>query len=110
MSTTTPTEPVAGDDTGLFDPTPFEMKRPKLDGYSADKLVLAIGGTIGLLWQDQDDVEFMEEMRLGQDVKITIVATVVGKGFGLKTSEDDETATFKVNLKAHTIEREPVLE
>ena len=98
---------VQGNGSELFDPEPFTLPIPKLDGYTSDRLVLTIGGSIELDRAD-DHLRLLEAMRLGQDVDLRITARVSGKGFthALRIKDDDEeveSTAYQVKLKAHTV-------
>ena len=89
----------------LFDPKPFTRPIPKLDGHVADRVVLAFGGSVELDRLVEDDLELVERLRLGQDVTLTIEATVAGKGFSHATKADEEEQVgYTVKLRVHSVE------
>jgi len=104
MTTTTDVDPNATDVDGLFDTEPFTRPIPKLDGHVADRLGIGFTGTVKLDRLLEDNLEYIEGLRLGQDVSITIEATVAGKGFSHTTkANDDEEVGYSVKLRVHSI-------
>ena len=88
----------------LFDTEPFELPIPKLDGHVADRLVLAFGGSVELDRLIEDDLATLEGLRLGQNVRYTVEATVAGKGFSHSTkANEDEQVGYTVRLRVHSI-------
>jgi len=85
-----------------------QMEIPGLDGYRAEKLVVSLSG--GVEFNDvtqADDVEFVRSLKLGQEVKLTVTATVTKKGFVLTPGKDDMTddkTSFGVGLRVHSLE------
>lgn len=53
-----------------------------------------------------DSLELLDDLRLGQDVELTVTATVVGKAFGYLSKGDnaDDVASYQVKLKAHSVQ------
>ena len=85
-----------------------QMEIPGLDGYKAEKLAIAISGGVEFTDVTQaEDVAFVKSLKLGQEVKLTVTATVTKKGFVLTLGKDDLTddkTTFGVGLKVHSLE------
>lgn len=90
-------------DQDLFPGSAYDLPIPKLDGHKADKLVIALGGTIELDRTSSEDLDLIAALDLGTDIELAIVAAVAGKGFALKASEGDETTTYRISLRAHTL-------
>jgi hypothetical protein len=97
---------VAEDGSELFDPAPFTLPIPKLDGYTSDRLLLTFGGSIELDRAD-DHLRLLEAMNLGQDVELVVTARVSGKGFThtvrIKDDVEEDSVAYQVKLKAHTV-------
>ncbi len=94
----------ATDDGRIFDPAPFTRPIPKLDGHVADRLGIGFGGTVKLNRLLDDNLEYLEGLRLGQTIELTIEATVAGKGFTHTTkANDDEEVGYAVKLRVHSI-------
>jgi len=89
---------------GLFDKEPYTKPIPKLDGHVADRLGIGFTGTVKLDRLLNDNLEYIEGLRLGQDVTITIEASVAGKGFTHTTkANEDEEVGYAVKLRVHSI-------
>lgn len=86
-----------------------QMAIPGLDGYVAEKLAVSLSG--GVEFNDvtqADDVQFVKGLRLGQEVKLTVIATVVDKGYRLQLGRDemtDDKMTYGVKVKVHSLEQ-----
>jgi hypothetical protein len=103
-TTTIDVDPNATDGDGLFDAEPFTRPIPKLDGHVADRLGIGFTGSVKLDRLLEDNLQYIEGLRLGQDVTITIEATVAAKGFTHATKGDDnEEVGYNVKLKVHSI-------
>jgi hypothetical protein len=85
-----------------------QLELPGLDGYTAEKLAVTLSGGVEFTDVTQrEDVEFVKSLRLGQEVRLAVTATVTGKGFKLTPARDDMTddkTAFGVALKVHTLE------
>lgn len=91
----------------LFDASKFDLPVPRVDGEKADTIKIKLGGGIEIETTDEAWLHYVDGLKAGQDVSLTVEALVAGKAFTLK--RDDETgeltATYAVTLKAHTIYR-----
>lgn len=94
---------VVGNKTELFDPKPFQLPIPKLDGTKADKLELKITGTIPLDPTSEADLALINSLMLDQDVTLHLEAQIQGKAFKVTRGEDETTATHVITAKAHTL-------
>ena len=85
-----------------------QMEIPGLDGYRAEKLALTLSGGVEFSDLTQaEDVAFVKSLRLGQEVRLGVVATVTKKGFMLVPGKDElaeHKTTFGVGLKVHSLE------
>jgi hypothetical protein len=85
-----------------------QMEIPGLDGYRAEKLALSLTGGVEFSDLTQaEDVEFVKSLKLGQEVRLNVTATVVKKGFALSLGKDEMTedkTTFGVSLKVGSLE------
>ena len=86
-----------------------QLAIPGLDGYVAEKLTVALSGGVEFSDVTQaEDVQFVKSFKLGQEVRLTVVATVTKKGFVLTPGKDDMTddkTSFGVGLKVHSLEQ-----
>lgn len=89
----------------LFDGTQYDLPIPKLDGHKADVLRLAIGGQIDLDLYDQQALEFLNNLKLGQDLELTLTVHVSGTAWrhNLKGEDQADHVVHQVALKAHTL-------
>lgn len=96
MSTTAPAD--------LFPASAYDLPIPTLDGHKANKLVLAIGGTIELDRTNTEHLDLINDLELGRDISYHVTFTVTGKGYAYKATDDDETTSYQIKLRAHTIQ------
>lgn len=90
----------------VFNAAQYVLDIPELDGYKADKLLVAFGGGIELDRTSGDDLDFVNGLELGREVTITVTGTVTRKGFTYAVGKDDEPgqAGYGVSLKVHTLD------
>lgn len=85
-----------------------QLEIPGLDGYVAEKLAVTLTGGVEFTDVTQaDDVAFVKSLRLGQEVSLTVIATVMKKGHTLTPGKDDMTddkLAYGVGLKVHSLE------
>jgi hypothetical protein len=92
--------------TQVFDPSPFDLPIPTVDGLKADKLRVSFTGTIDLDRTDLDDLELLEKLKLGRDYPFTVEATCVSKPQAYSPSEDGPGTTLvQATMKVHTLRR-----
>ena len=104
MSTTaTDTQPEGG---GIFDPAAYELPIPKKDGHRADVLKVGLGGAIELDLYDEDALAFIQSLRLGQELELSVTVRVAATGWqhSLRGEAQDDHAVFAVSLKAHSLD------
>ena len=92
-------------DTGeLFDPAPFTIPVPQLDGHRADTLRLAFAGGVDVdKMDDTQQLGWFKNLRFGQEIELTVTATVSKTGWTLKTNADgDETVVHTLGLNVHS--------
>lgn len=91
----------------LFDASAFDLPVPRVDGERADTIKLKLGGGIEIETTDEAWLHYVDGLKAGQDVTLTVEALVAGKAFTLKRDEEtgELTATYAVTLKAHTVYR-----
>lgn len=98
--------PAAPAQATAFDPAPYDLPIPKIDGLKADRLAVSFAGTIELDRTDQDDLDLINGLRLGRDVPLEITATCVGKPQSYQPREDEPgIVTHRAVLRIHTIRR-----
>lgn len=90
----------------IFDAARYDLPIPTLDGHKADKLVVNVAGSIELDRTSEEDLSFIEGLRLGQEVSLVVSATVTRKGFTFAAGKEDASpqAGYGVGLKAHSLE------
>lgn len=84
-------------------PSYVQMQIPGMDGYRADRISLAFAGSVPLDHLNEVDLEFVERLRLGSPVTLTVQATVAGKGFSHSAKGDDEEVGYQVRLRVHSL-------
>ena len=85
-----------------------QMEIPGLDGYVAEKLSVTLSGGVDFTDVTQaEDVAFVKGLKLGQEVRLTVTATVTKKGHTLTPGRDemtDDKLAYGVGLKVHSLE------
>lgn len=85
-----------------------QLEIPGLDGYVAERLAVALSGGVEFTDVTQaDDVAFVKSLKLGQEVRLTVTATVTKKGHTLTLGRDEMTdnkLAYGVGLKVHSLE------
>lgn len=95
------TTPLA--EEAIFDPAPYDLPIPSLDGQKADKVILSFGGSMELDRTNEDDLQLIDSLLLGRDVRLSIIASVAGKGFTCSVKEDGDSTGYRVQLRVHTL-------
>lgn len=88
----------------LFDPKPYTIPVPTLDGHRADTLKLAFGGSVEIDAMDNTALEHFKSLRFGQEITLVVTGTVGKNGWTIKTnSEGEETVlhTLGLNVTGH---------
>jgi len=82
-----------------------DLPIPVKDGHKADVLRLAIAGGIDLDLYDETALAFLDSLRLGQELELTVTARVTASGWrhGLKGEDQQDHVVYQVVLKAHSI-------
>lgn len=89
----------------LFPATDYEIAFPQADGHNVDTLIVRLRGNIKLNRHDQASVDFIESLRLGKTIRLTILANVTSKGDAYTIDTDqNETVAHTVSLTADMIE------
>ena len=108
MSTTvdTGTGEVTGPEGGIFDATAYDLPIPSKDGHRADTLKIGLGGAVELDLYDEDALAFIQGLRLGQELELTVTVRVATSGWqhSLKGEAQDDHAVYAVGLKAHSLD------
>lgn len=82
-----------------------QLAIPGLDGYRADKLAISFSGGVDLDRQSSDDLDFVNGLRMFQEVQLVVTATVMKKGFsGVKDADGETQVGYGVGLKVHSVE------
>lgn len=90
----------------IFDGSAYELPIPKKDGHRADVIRLSLGGSIELDLYDENALAYIQGLRLGQEITVTVTARVGSSGWthALKGEDENDHAVFAVGLKAHSID------
>lgn len=91
---------------GLFDPEPYTLPVPRVDGQAADAIELVFSGKVVLDPQNEDDLALIERLKLDSDYTFTVEAAIAGKAFKIKRTEEETVATHAVTCRVHTLYRE----
>ena len=85
-----------------------QMEIPGLDGYKAERLAVTLSGGVEFSDVTQaEDVAFVKSLKMGQQVRLVVNATVVAAGFKLALGKDemtDDKLGYGVGLKVHSLE------
>lgn len=84
----------------------YQLEIPGMDGYRADKLSLGFAGSVDLDRTSQEDLDFVNGLKLGRELKLLVTAVVTKKGFTLTTGKDEgpDSTGYGVGLKVHSLE------
>lgn len=98
--------PTTSPDDGLFDGSQYDLPIPSLDGHKADVLRIVIGGGIDLDLYDEHALKFLETLKLGRDLELTVTVRVTGSAWrhAVKGEDGADHVVHQVALKAHSIE------
>lgn len=91
----------------IFDASQYDLPIPARDGYKADKLIVNMNGTLELDRTSEEDLAFIEGLKLGREVTLSVVATVTkGGGFTFTPGKDENppTVAYGVGLRVHSLE------
>lgn len=94
------------DESAIFDATSYDLPIPSLDGHKADRLAITFSGGVDLDRTSEEDLSFIDNLMLGQEVTLSVTAVVTKKGFTLSPGKDEgpETTGYGVGLKVHSLE------
>ncbi len=86
--------------------TQHNLPIPSKDGHKADLIRLQIAGGIDLDLYDETALAFIDSLRLGQELELTVTARVTASGWrhGLKGEDQEDHVVYQVGLKAHSID------
>ena len=89
-----------------FPPETWQLEIPGMDGYRAEKLAVSLSGQVELDATSTDDLDFLNGLKLGQQVSLKVVATVTKKGFTLTPGSEEkaDSTGYGVGLKVHSLE------
>lgn len=95
-----------GAEDSIFDASAFDLPIPELDGCRSDKLVMSFSGQVELDRTSEDDLAFIEALKLGRDVDLQVTASIAKKGFSHTAGRDDgpDTIGYGVSLKVHSLD------
>lgn len=90
----------------LFDGAQYQLPIPKKDGHQADVLRIAIAGGFDLDLLDNDALAFLNGLKLGQELELTITCRVAASTWrhAIKGEDEEEHVVHQVGLKAHSID------
>ena len=93
-------------ETELYSVDSYQLAIPGMDGYKADKMAIGFSGSIDLDRTSQEDLDFVNGLTLGKQIRLSVTATVTKKGFTLTTGKDDspDSTGYGVGLKVHSLE------
>lgn len=88
----------------LFDPEPFSIA-PKVDGQTADKIVIRFGGSVSWDATDAEGRALYDKLMLGQDVELRVAGHVATKkgAYKLNATTEEEIVTGEAGIKIDTV-------
>ena len=91
----------------LFAGADYDIPYPAADGKEVDQIAISVRGTLKLNRFDKQHVAFMESLRLGKQIRLSVVATCTGKTHTVRSdSESNETITHAAGLQIEFIDIE----
>lgn len=90
----------------IFDSSAYQLPIPNKDGHRADVIRLSVGGAIELDLYDEAALHYIQGLKLGQKIDITVTARVSSSVWthSVKGDDQEDHAVFSVGLKAHSID------
>lgn len=88
----------------LFDGSQYDLPIPTIDGHRADALRITIAGTLELDLYNPAHLEFMDALKLGQTLQLTVTAEVAGKSDTHTHTNDDEHTVHGRRLRIVAID------
>lgn len=88
-----------------FDLSQYDLPIPKKDGHKADVLRLQFGGAIDLDLYNNDALEFLNGLKLGQERDLTVTVRVNGSAWrhGFKGEEHEDQVVHQIGMKVTSI-------
>lgn len=83
-----------------------QLAIPEIDDRRADTIAVSFGGSVDLEPADEDDLAFINGLKMFDTVQVTVTATVVRKGFSGTPGDGtkaDKTG-FGVGLKVQSLD------
>jgi hypothetical protein len=77
-----------------FDPTPFTIDVPKVDGIHAEKIVVSFSGSVELDIHDEKDLALFNSLTLGREIELRVSGTVADRISPLKTDKETGAQTM----------------
>ena len=89
----------------LFDGSQYDLPIPELDGHRADTLRIAVGGSIDLDLYDQHALDWLNQLKLGQNLELTVTLHVTSSSWrhSVKGEDQQDHVIHQVALKATSI-------
>ena len=90
----------------VFDAASYDLPIPSTEGRKAQRISVRFTGSCELDRTSEDDLVFLEAMRLGVPVRLVITGLPVGKGFSLKPAQDptDEELAYYSAVRVTAVE------
>ena len=90
----------------VFDAASYDLPIPATEGKKAQRISVRFTGSCELDRTSEDDLVFLEAMRLGVPVRLVITGVPVGKGFSLKPAQDptDEELAYHSAVRVTAVE------
>ena len=75
-------------ETELFDPGPYQLPAPIMDGQRATKARITFAGSIEIDMHDEQDLQLLGGMLLGRAVGMRVTATVAKIGWAVSPTKE----------------------
>lgn len=87
-----------------FSASAYDLPIPAIDGRKAQKISVRFSGSCFLDRTSEDDLVFLNAMRMGTPVRLIITGLPTGKGFSLRTRDTDDELSYHCSLRVEAVE------
>ena len=93
----------AVEDEEVFSASAYDLAVPRIDDRKATQLDIRFSGSGSLDRTSDDDLEFLEAMRMGREVRLIVTGTIAGEASRLSGKEDEEFA-YSCTVRVASVE------
>lgn len=91
-------------DDEIFSTSTYALPIPAVDGLKAEKITVRFVGVVDLGRTSEDELTFVEALRLGSPVRLVVTGSVSGKGFVLREAKDGDECGYYCSVRIADVE------